>query len=122
MVAGEVRRLAENSAQATERISRLVAQIQSDTSAARTSIDFATQGVVEGTRAADATERVLNEIETESERISDLIQSMAAGLQGQSKSIAEISAQMTFMRDVTKNNAQNARHTAQSIANLAALR
>lgn len=121
VVADEVQRLAERSAEATKQVNVLVDRIRSDTSEAEMSMEFATQSVVDGTRVADAAGRVLNEIETESERMSEQVENMAAAARGQSGAASEVSNEMTFIRDVTRNAAQNARHTAESTEKLARL-
>jgi twitching motility protein PilJ len=121
VVADEVQRLAERSAEATKQINVLVRNIQSDTNEAVISMEYATQGVVDGTRVADAAGQALNEIENVSERMSGLIEKMAEKAHGQSESATEVSARMTFIRNVTRNTAQNAKHTAESIGKLTSL-
>lgn len=121
IVAEEVQRLAERSAEATEQVNVLFDRIQSDTSEAEISMEFAMQSVVDGNRVADAAGRVLNEIETESKRMSQQVDKMAAAARGQSGSASEVSSEMTFIRDVTRNASQNARHTAESTEKLARL-
>jgi len=121
VVADEVQQLAERSAEATKQINIVVRNIQSDTSEAVISMEYATQGVVDGTRVADAAGQALNEIEKVSERMSGLIEKMAETSHGQSESATEVSMQMTSIRNVTRNTAQNAKHTAESIGKLASL-
>jgi len=118
VVADEVQRLAERSADATRQINGLVRNIQADTNEAVTSMEHVTQGVVDGTRVADAAGQALNEIETVSEGLSGLIARMAAASHKQSGSATDVSSQMMFIRDVTRNTAQNAKHTAESIGKL----
>ena len=121
VVADEVQRLAERSAEATKQINSLVNNIQADTNEAVISMERATQGVVDGTRVADAAGQALGEIEIVSERLSGLITKMAQGAHQQSESATGVSGQMTFIRDVTRNTAQNAKHTAESIGKLTIL-
>lgn len=121
VVADEVQRLAERSAEATQQINNLVRNIQSDTNEAVISMEYATQGVVDGTRIADAAGQALNEIENASERMSGLIGKMAENAHEQSESAVEVSTQMTYIRDITRNTEQNAKHTAESIGKLTSL-
>lgn len=121
VVADEVQRLAERSADATKQINSLVKNIQADTNEAVISMEHATQGVVDGTRLADAAGQALNEIETVSEGLSGLIARMAVASHKQSESATGVSGEMMFIRDVTRNTAQNAKHTAESIGKLTSL-
>jgi twitching motility protein PilJ len=121
VVADEVQRLAERSAEATKQINSLVRNIQSDTNEAVISMEHATQGVVDGTRVANGAGQALNEIENVSKHMSGLIGSMAQTAHAQSESATDVSDQMKFIRDVTRNTAQNAKHTAESIGKLTRL-
>ncbi len=118
VVADEVQRLAERSAEATKQISDLVKNIQSDTNEAVTSMERATQGVVDGTRLADAAGQALGEIESVSEQLSQLISGMAETAQEQSEAATDVSSQMTQIRDVTNATSRDARQTAESIGKL----
>lgn len=118
VVADEVQRLAERSAEATKQISDLVKNIQSDTNEAVTSMERATQGVVDGTRLADAAGQALGEIESVSEQLSNLISGMAETAQEQSEAATDVSSQMTQIRDVTNATSRDARQTAESIGKL----
>src|SRR5207344_62463 len=62
IVAEEVQRLAERSAEATKHISPLVKSIQRDTGDAVAAMERSTRGVVEGTKTADEAGQALSEI------------------------------------------------------------
>lgn len=118
VVADEVQRLAEKSAEATKQITNIVKNIQADTNEAVASMEHATQGVVDGTRLADAAGQALGEIESVSEQLSDLIENMAKVAHRQSESATEVSDRMTAIRAVTTTTSQDATRTAASIGKL----
>ena len=121
VVADEVQRLAERSAEATRQIADLVKNIQSDTNEAVTSMEQATQGVVDGTRLADAAGQALGEIESVSQQLSDLIGGMAEAAQRQSQAATEVSGHMNSIRNVTSETSRDAQTTAESIGKLSSL-
>ena len=73
VVAEEVQRLAERSADATRQIAALVKTIQTDTQDAVGAMERSTQGVVEGTRLSDAAGTALGEIDRVTRQLTDLI-------------------------------------------------
>ncbi|MCX7272035.1 MAG: methyl-accepting chemotaxis protein, partial [Burkholderiales bacterium] len=72
VVAEEVQRLAERSAEATKQIAALIRTIQTDTQDAVAAMERSTQGVVEGTRLSDDAGRALGEIGTVSRHLAEL--------------------------------------------------
>jgi twitching motility protein PilJ len=73
VVAEEVQRLAERSADATRQIAALVKTIQTDTQDAVGAMERSTQGVVEGTRLSDAAGTALGEIDRITRQLTDLV-------------------------------------------------
>ena len=73
VVAEEVQRLAERSADATRQIAALVKTIQTDTQDAVGAMERSTQGVVEGTRLSDAAGTALGDIDRVTRQLSELI-------------------------------------------------
>ncbi len=77
VVAEEVQRLAERSADATRQITALVRAIQTDTQDAVAAMERSTQGVVEGAKLSDNAGARLGEIDQVSRRLSELIQQIS---------------------------------------------
>ncbi len=77
VVAEEVQRLAERSADATRQISALVKAIQTDTQDAVAAMERSTQGVVQGAKLSDNAGTALTEIDRVSRRLSELIQQIS---------------------------------------------
>jgi twitching motility protein PilJ len=74
VVAEEVQRLAERSAEATKQIAAIVKTIQTDTQDAVSAMEQSTQGVVEGAKLSDAAGQALAEIGSVSSDLADLIE------------------------------------------------
>jgi twitching motility protein PilJ len=121
VVAEEVQRLAERSAQATRRIGAIVKTIQSDTQDAVNAMEASTQGVVEGTTRSDAAGQSLAEIEAVSEELARLIQSISEATQVQAGTAQRIAGNMRQILDVTEQASDGARRSAESIGQLAVL-
>ncbi len=121
VVAEEVQRLAERSAQATRRIGAIVKTIQSDTQDAVNAMETSTQGVVEGAARSDAVGHSLAEIEAVSDELAGLIQSISDATQAQAKTAEHIAGNMQDILDVTGQASEGARRSAQSIGQLAVL-
>ncbi len=121
VVAEEVQRLAERSAQATRRIGAIVKTIQSDTQDAVNAMEASTQGVVEGTARSDAAGQSLAEIEAVSEELASLIQSISEATRIQAGTAQRIAGNMRQILDVTEQASEGARRSAESIGQLAVL-
>lgn len=121
VVAEEVQRLAERSAEAAKQIGALVRTIQTDTHDAAAAMEKSTQGVVEGARLSDAAGAALADISRVSNRLAELIQgiSFATGLQATSAN--GVAHNMQHILAVTEHTQAGTRQTAQSIRQLAAL-
>ena len=121
VVAEEVQRLAERSAKATRRIGAIVKTIQSDTQDAVNAMESSTQGVVEGTLRSDAAGSSLAEIETVSDQLAGLIESISATTQAQAKTAEQIAGNMQQILAVTGQASAAAQGSARSIGALAVL-
>jgi twitching motility protein PilJ len=121
VVAEEVQRLAERSAEATKQIGALVRTIQADTHDAVAAMEKSTQGVVEGAKLSDAAGAALSDISRVSNRLAELIQgiSFATGLQATSANGVALNIQ--HILSVTEHTQDGTEQTAQSIRQLGAL-
>lgn len=77
VVAEEVQRLAERSADATRQIAALVKAIQTDTQDAVGAMERSTQGVVQGAKLSDNAGTALTEIDQVSRHLSELIEQIS---------------------------------------------
>jgi twitching motility protein PilJ len=121
VVAEEVQRLAERSAEAAKGIGALVRTIQTDTHDAVAAMEKSTQGVVEGARLSDAAGAALADISRVSNRLAELIQGISYATELQATSANSVAHNMQHILSVTEHTQGGTRQTAQSIRELAAL-
>jgi twitching motility protein PilJ len=121
VVAEEVQRLAERSAEATKHIGAIVKSIQRDTQDAVEAMERSTRGVVEGTRTADEADQALREIERVSNRLAELIGSISNATQQQAASAAEVAGKMKIILGVTQLTSEGTKKTAVSATKLTEL-
>lgn len=121
VVADEVQRLAERSSAATKQIEALVKNIQSDTNEAVISMEQTTSEVVRGARLAQDAGVALEEIETVSRSLADLIQNISNAARQQASSAGHISNTMNVIQEITSQTSAGTMATADSIGNLANL-
>ncbi len=121
VVAEEVQRLAERSAEATKQISALVKAIQGDTQDAVAAMEKSTQGVVEGAKLSDEAGQSLREIEQVSHELADLISSISVSTQVQTDMAQEVAATMAEILKMTERTTEDTRKTADSVTELANL-
>ncbi|TAG81148.1 MAG: methyl-accepting chemotaxis protein [Betaproteobacteria bacterium] len=121
VVAEEVQRLAERSAEATKQIEALVRAIQADTQDAVNAMEKTTQGVVEGTRLSDAAGQALSEINRVSRDLASIVGNISAQTQTQSQSVSEVTRGMQDILAVTEETSRGTQQTNVSIEELARL-
>ncbi len=121
VVAEEVQRLAERSAEATKHIAAIVKSIQRDTQDAVEAMERSTRGVVEGTQTADEADRALREIEQISTRLAGLITSISSATQQQVVSATQVAGSMKLILGVTQQTTEGTKKTARSAARLTEL-
>ncbi len=121
VVAEEVQRLAERSAEATKQIAAIVKTIQTDTQDAVSAMENSTRGVVEGTKLSDAAGQALAEISAVSSNLSQLIDSISTATQKQAASATHVAESMKGILRVTERTTAGTKETAISIGELADL-
>jgi twitching motility protein PilJ len=121
VVAEEVQRLAERSAEATKQIGAIVKTIQTDTQDAVSAMEKSTQGVVEGARLSDAAGQALAEIGVVSQRLSQLIEGITTTTEEQAKSATNVAKSMQDILNITQQTTEGTKRTAVSIGQLAEL-
>ena len=118
VVADEVQRLAERSAHATKQIETLVKTIQADTSEAVMSMETTTSEVVRGARLAKDAGEALEEVQSVSNTLADLIQNISNAAQQQAESAGHISNAMNIIQDITSQTSSGTMATARSVGEL----
>jgi twitching motility protein PilJ len=121
VVADEVQRLAERSATATKQIESLVKTIQNDTNEAVISMEQTTSEVVRGAGLAQDAGVALEEIESVSANLAELIQNISNAARQQAASAGHISNTMNVIQEITSQTSSGTNATAQSIGNLSEL-
>ncbi|MCL4745664.1 MAG: methyl-accepting chemotaxis protein [Burkholderiaceae bacterium] len=118
VVAEEVQRLAERSAEATKQIAALIRAIQADTHDAVVAMERSTQGVVEGTRLSDEAGRALGEIGRVSRQLTELIEDFSATTSRQAASAGTVAQSIQRILLVTEQTSEGTLQTAGSIRQL----
>ncbi len=121
VVAEEVQRLAERSADATRQIAALVKAIQTDTQDAVAAMERSTQGVVAGARLSDNAGTALSEIDRVSRRLAELIEQISAAASREATSANEVAGNIQHIFAVTEQTGEGTRSTAQQVRELSAM-
>ncbi len=121
VVAEEVQRLAERSAEATKQIAAIVKTIQTDTADAVAAMESSTRGVVEGAKLSDAAGQALAEISAVSQQLAELIQNMSGSSELQAQAATRVASAMQDILKLTERSTQTTQQTAQSIGALTEL-
>ncbi|HEY9878753.1 MAG TPA: GAF domain-containing protein [Leptolyngbyaceae cyanobacterium] len=97
VVADEVRSLAQQSAEATTDIEKLVQEIQAETTAVATAMDVGIEQVVTGTTRVNETRQMLNAIVAATAQIQKLVQSIAQSTQAQTQQSQSVTQTMNHV-------------------------
>ncbi|TKS61908.1 MAG: methyl-accepting chemotaxis protein [Nitrospira sp.] len=122
VVADQVRKLAESSAQATREIADLVKVIQSETHNAVVAMEHETQAVEAGSASALRTDDVFKEISTIAQRSSELAQTIASSAANQTASTDQVGRSIkdfTGGAVATQKATDSARRTVEDMVKLA---
>ncbi len=118
VVAEEVQRLAERSADATRQIATLVKAIQTDTQDAVGAMERSTQGVVAGARLSDSAGTALTEIDQVSRRLADLIAQISATTSNEAEKANVVADNIQHIFAVTAQTGEGTRTTATQVREL----
>jgi twitching motility protein PilJ len=118
VVAEEVQRLAERSADATRQIAALVKTIQTDTQDAVAAMEQSTQGVVQGARLSDAAGSALVDIDRVTRELSALIEAISNESKREAESANVVAANIQHIFAVTEQTGDGTRSTAHMVHEL----
>ena len=121
VVAKEVERLAIRSNEATKQIETLIRMIQSETAEAVDAMSATTDEVTAGSKLATEAGQRLNDIETVSSKLADLIQSISSAAKQQARGSETIARAMNDISGVTQQTASGTRQATMSLQGLARL-
>lgn len=119
VVAEEVQRLAERSADATRKIAELVRAIQSDTHDAVVAMERSTQGVVEGATLADRAGAQLAEIDKVSRQLSQRVEQISDVASQEAALANKVAQNIQHIFAVTEQTSDGTRATALQVRELA---
>jgi methyl-accepting chemotaxis protein len=121
VVAEEIERLAKRSAEATKGINNLVKTIQAGANEAISAMEESTREVVDGSHLANQAGQALQEIESVSERLAELIAAISQASTEQSQSSTAVTKAMSQISAITERTTAGIKQSSASVQNMAAL-
>jgi twitching motility protein PilJ len=118
VVAEEVQRLAERSADATRQIAALVKTIQTDTQDAVAAMERSTEGVVAGARLSDSAGAALTQIDQVSRRLAELIEQISSAAVREAEAANGVAGNIQHIFTVTEQTSEGTRSTALQVREL----
>ena len=121
VIAGEVRSLATQSAEATAAIETLVNRIQLETGELVEAMNRGTAQIESGNQLVQQTRQALTQVNQASDEISKLVDSINQAAQQQRSTSTEVSETMVRVAAIAQDNSQSATEVSHSIARLSAI-
>ncbi len=121
VIASEVRSLATQSAEATADIETLVNKIQLETSEVVEAMNHGSKQITQGSELVQQTRQSLTEVNQVSERINQLVDSIARAAAEQSLTSVRVSQAMNTVAAIAQNNSHSATQVSTSIKQLTAI-
>jgi methyl-accepting chemotaxis protein len=121
VVAAEVERLAERSTEATKKIATLIKTIQSETGEAVAAMEKGINEVVDGSRLTNQAGQSLEQIQSVSNRLAELIQSISLAASQQARGSESLAKSMGEISNITRQSAQGTKQAAESVSQLTVL-
>jgi methyl-accepting chemotaxis protein len=118
VVADEVRKLAERTTKATKEIAGMIKKIQGETVGAVNAMEQGTQKVDEGMQLADKAGASLKDIVDISQRVTDMVNQIAAASEQQSSASEQISKNVEAISAVTNQTATGTQQIAHAAEDL----
>ncbi len=115
VIAREVQRLAERSAEATKQISTLVKIIQEDTQDTVAAMERSTLGVAKGAKRSDSAGQALEEIEEVSKRLAQLVSTIFDKTHAQAQAANKVVENMEDILHITRQTTDGTMQTTASI-------
>lgn len=119
VIAQEIQRLAEHSAEATQQISTLVRNIRGDAQDTIVAMERSTSSVVEGTKRANTAGSALEEIETISRRLAQLVIRITEATRTQTHVSNKVARNMEDILSITRHTSEGTQQNADSIRQIA---
>jgi methyl-accepting chemotaxis protein len=118
IVADEVRTLAQQSAEASREIEKLIAAIQGETNEVIAAMEAGTEQVVMGTKLVDETRHTLSKITVASAEVSQLVEEIAQAASEQSGVSETVTQTMTNVAQISDKTSQEATVVSSSFEEL----